>query len=189
MSDPRDDLDELLAPPPGEPSPGLRAEVLRRTERHLARVRWVRRGWRAACAAGLLLAGVAVGWVVRPERERVVEVAGEARTVVVPVLVPLPAAPQTTPSVPHDEPPLTASQAELRAEQADDPAEAGRLYQAAGNAFLASGDYPNATRCYRLFLARAGDSGLSPVPGDTWLLTSLKNDAFREKIHDAPGSD
>jgi hypothetical protein len=69
----------------------------------------------------------------------------------------------------------------LQAEQADDRAEAAKLYRVAGDTFLGEQDYANATRCYRLFLTRAGDDGLSPERGDSWLLTSLKNAAFQEK--------
>ena len=76
--------------------------------------------------------------------------------------------------------------AELQAEQMDDPAEAAKLYRAAGDRFLDREDYRNATRCYRLFLARAGDNGLSPEKGDSWLLTSLKNAAYKEKTHAPP---
>ena len=81
--------------------------------------------------------------------------------------------------------PPSASEMELRAEQMDDRAEAARLYRTAGDSFLRDEDYTNATRCYRVFLARAGDDGLSPEQGDSWLLTSLKNAAFQEKV-DAP---
>ena len=77
---------------------------------------------------------------------------------------------------------VTAPQAEVKAELADDPADAARLYRLAGDKYLNDRqDYRNAARCYRLFLARAGDNGLSPDPADTWLLTSLKNAAFKEK--------
>ena len=58
-----------------------------------------------------------------------------------------------------------------------------RLYRLAGDKYLIDRqDYRNAARCYRLFLARAGDPGLAPDPGDTWLLTSLKNAAYKEKV-------
>jgi hypothetical protein len=71
----------------------------------------------------------------------------------------------------------------LRAEQTDDRTEAAKLYRTAGDTFLRNEDYTNATRCYRLFLIHAGDSGLSPESNDTWLLTSLKNAAFKEKTN------
>jgi hypothetical protein len=80
--------------------------------------------------------------------------------------------------------PPTAAAAELRAELADDPTEAARLYRMAGDKYLGDrADYANATRCYRLYLIRAGDAGLTPEPTDTWLLTSLKNSAFKEKLN------
>ena len=62
------------------------------------------------------------------------------------------------------------------------------MYRIGGDAYLDAQDYSNAARCYRLFLARAGDTALSPATGDTWLLTSLKNAAFKEKL-DAPKTD
>ena len=66
----------------------------------------------------------------------------------------------------------------------DDVPTAAKLYRQAGDAFLtAEQDYANAARCYRLFLARGGDNALSPEPSDSWLLTSLKNAAFKEKVH------
>jgi hypothetical protein len=83
--------------------------------------------------------------------------------VTIPVIVPVEDfAERKTPGSPIL-PPMTASRAELLAEQADDPAETAR--------------------CYQLFLVHAGESGLSPKAGDTWLLTSLKNAAFKEKFH------
>jgi hypothetical protein len=69
----------------------------------------------------------------------------------------------------------------LQAEQQDDPGVAARIYRQAGDAFLRDQDYPNATRCYRLYLARAGDGALDLDSADSWLLVSLKNAAFREK--------
>ncbi|HJZ59480.1 MAG TPA: hypothetical protein VKE74_31340, partial [Gemmataceae bacterium] len=116
------------------------------------------------------------------------EVAPEVVTVVVPVPVPVPA-PEPSGRVAATPDPPTAAAAELRAEQADDPNEAARLYRLAGDRYLNDlNDYTNAARCYRLFLARAGDAGLTPEPGDTWLLTSLKNAAFKEK-RNAPKTD
>jgi hypothetical protein len=180
------DTDDLLTPQPGGPSPALREDLLRRTERVLRRAVWLGRAWKAAAVALVFILGGAAGWFARPERERVVEVTGETRVVVVPVILPLPASGSAAPASPQQ--PLSASEAELRAEQADDRAEAAKLYRVAGDAFLRDQDYPNATRCYRLFLVRAGDGGLSPEPDDSWLLTSLKNAAFKEKI-DVPKID
>jgi hypothetical protein len=185
MTDPNDDLDELLAPRPAAPNPALRDAILLRTERALARARWLSRVAKLAAVAAVLAVGVGVGWVLKPERERVVEVAGADR--VVPVFFPvfLSVEVGSTPPPVSPEVPLSATAAELQAEQADDPAEAAKLYRAAGDRFLVEEDYRNATRCYRLFLARAGDDGLSPEKGDSWLLTSLKNAAYKEKT-DAP---
>ncbi|MDB5306572.1 MAG: hypothetical protein JWO38_774 [Gemmataceae bacterium] len=186
--DPPDDLDALLTPPPGAvPSADLRDAIFRQTGRALARAQLVRRVVGVGSVAAVFAAGGLAGWVGKPERVRVELVAAPAEVVVVPVVVPVPAAPPTTPApsppeMPPRVEPMSASTAELRAEQLDDPAEAARLYRLAGDKYLNDGqDYRNAARCYRLFLTRTGDPGLSPEPGDTWLLTSLKNAAFKEK--------
>jgi hypothetical protein len=185
MTDPNDDLADVLGLQPAGPSPGLRETLLSRTERRLVRDRWLRRGAKVATVAVLFLVGGAVGWFVRspvantpgpPVREVVVA------PVFIPVPVPTPGV--YTPGSPEaiaTAPPLSASEAELRAEQADRPAEVARLYRAAGDSFLRQQDYANATRCYRLYLLRAGDSGLTLEADDSWLLVSLKNAAFKEK--------
>jgi hypothetical protein len=186
MTDPADDLSEVLAPQPGASSPALRDALLRATERRLVRGRWARRLTRVAAVAAVFFVGGAAGWLARPERQRVVEVAGETRTVAVPVPVPV-LVPQPgvdtlgSPGTPGTL--LAAGEAELRAEQANEPAEAAKLYRAAGDAFLRDQDYTNATRCYHLYLARGGDSALSVNRDDSWLLTSLKNAAFKEKTN------
>ena len=182
-----DELADVLAPRPGTPSPEFRAELLRRTERHLARVRWVRRGAKAVAVAAVFLAG----WFARSSSVPPPLPASVPDPVVVPVVVlvpvPTPAPVADAPGSPEQAPGSPAA-AELLAEQADDRAEAARLYRVAGDAFLGRQDYPNAARCYRLFLARSGDTGLSLEPADSWLLTSLKNAAFKEKT-DAPKTD
>jgi hypothetical protein len=178
MTDPPDDLADLLAPQPAGPSRALRDAVLLQTERRLARDRWVRRGTRAVVVAGVFAAGSLAGWFARPERERVIEVTGEIHSVIVPVPVPVP---DRFPSVP-EHPPLSASAAELQAEQQDNPNAAATLYRQAGDAFLRERDYSNATRCYRLYLARGGDAALSLDSNDSWLLVSLKNAAYKEKV-------
>jgi hypothetical protein len=77
--------------------------------------------------------------------------------------------------------PLTARALELDAEQADGP-RAAALYRRAGDAYLSGeSDHVNATRCYRLFLARGGAP--APEPGDSWLLTALKNTTPQEKTN------
>jgi len=182
MTDPADELSEVLAPQPGGPSPELRDALLRATERQLWRDRFARRLTRAAAVAAVFLAGGAAGWLARPERQRVVEVAGETRTVVVPVPVPVPV-PQPGVNTGPAGTLLAAGEAELRAEQANEPAEAAKFYRAAGDAFLRDQDYLNATRCYHLYLARGGDAALLPNRDDSWLLTSLKNAAFKERTH------
>ena len=176
-NEPPDDLGELLAPRVGPPNPALRAAILRRTERRLAWVRWARRVTTVAVLAAVFAAGGAAGWFARPPAEPVP--APEVQVIPVPVAVPV-LVPET--SAPPAEAFVSAGDAELRAEQADG-VEAANLYRTAGDLFLRTDDYPNAARCYRLFLTRAGDSGLSPDPADTWLLTSLKNAAYKETVH------
>lgn len=180
MSDSHDDLDEVLAPQPGQPSRVLRETLLRATERQLTRDRWLRRGTRVAAVAGVFFLGGLAGWLIRPERQRDIEVAGDV--VAVPVVVPIIVKPDV-PATGSAGTQLAASQAELLAEQTDDRAEAARLYRQAGDAFLRDQDYANATRCYRLFLARGGDTSLALAADDSWLLVSLKNAAFKEKAH------
>src|SRR5437899_2372763 len=129
MTDPADDLSDVLAPQPGAPSPALRDALLRATERRLARDRWARRLGRAAAVAAVFLAGGAAGWLWRtPVAHEGPRAAGDGEpapapeVVVVPVPVPVlqppvadaPGSPGTL---------LAASEVELRAEQADDPAE------------------------------------------------------------------
>jgi hypothetical protein len=179
MSDTHDDLEDLLRPRPGTPDPALRDALLLRTQRVLVRARWLHRAANVAAVAALLVVGIGVGLVLRPDR--VVEVAGAERAV--PVFVPFFLSVEVDGSRPPVSPelPPSATVAELQAEQADDQAEAAKLYRAAGDRFLRDEDYRNATRCYRLFLTRSGDDGLSLEPGDSWLLTSLKNAAFKEK--------
>jgi hypothetical protein len=179
MTDPNDDLADVLGPPPAGPSPGLRETLLRRTERRLTRDRWLRRGAKIATVAAVFLAGGAVGWLVRPSPAPV----PMPEVGVLPVIVPVPTPGVYTPgspAAPAAAPALPASEAELRAEQADG-AEAAKLYRLAGDAFLRTEDYANATRCYRLFLKRAGEAGLALEADDSWLLVSLKNAAFQEK--------
>ena len=178
MSEPSDDLADLLVPQLTATSTAFRELVLLRTERRLARARWVRRGVRVATLAGVLVVGGLAGWLARPERPG--ERPGSVQTVFVPVAIPVPLN-ELSSSVAHS-PPLTASAVELRAEQQDDPIAAATLYRQAGDAFLREQDYSNATRCYRLYLACAGDPALSLDTNDSWLLVSLKNAAFREKI-------
>ena len=183
MADEPDDLDDLLAPPQSADTPGVRDAIFRRTQRRLARRRWSRRVGKAAAVAAVFAAGIGVGvWTAPVERETVLVPAPQVEVVFVPVLVPVlgtSAEPPPAPAVA-----LTAARLELDAEQADDTGRAAALYREAGDRYLTGEqDYANAARCYRLFLARAGDSALVPEAVDSWLLTSLKNAAFKEKVH------
>ena len=181
MPDEPDELDELLAPPPASETPGLRDTLLQRTQRRLAFGRWARRAGKLAAVAAVFAAGIGVGvWLAPRERETVLvpTPVPQVEVVLVPVLVPVSgtSAEQSAP-----DPTRSASALELDAEQADG-ARAAVLYRQAGDAYLtAEEDYANAARCYRLFLTRGGDNALSPEPSDSWLLTSLKNAAFKEK--------
>lgn len=184
MTDPRDDLDDLLGPPAAGDTPGLREAVLRRTQARLTRVRWARRGAKLAGVAAVFALGVGCGVWGSSGRERVVTVTVcEVKTVAVPVAVAVPVEVPSASPAPAPVPALTAARLELDAEQADGPA-AAALYRRAGDAYLArEQDYTNAARCYKLFLARAGDAALAPESVDSWLLTSLKNAVFKEKTH------
>jgi hypothetical protein len=185
MADEPDDLDELLTPPQVTDTPGLRAAILRRTQRRLAVRRWVRRAGKAVVVATVFAAGVgAGGWRTARERETVFVPVAQVEVVTVPVPVLVPLLGTSTEPAPPAAVARTAKALELSAEQADDALAAAKFYRQAGDAYLtAEEDYANAARCYRLFLTRGGDSVLVPEPGDSWLLTSLKNAAFKEKIH------
>jgi hypothetical protein len=177
-----DELDDLLSPRVPSTAGEAREAIFRRTERTLARGRLLRQTAKVAAIAVVFVAGGVGGWFAKPEQVRIVEFAVASPVeIIVPVPVPIPSANRIDP--PPSEPP-SSSQAELLAEQSDDPTEAARLYRLAGDRYLNDfQDYRNASRCYRLFLIHAGDSGLSPQRDDTWLLTSLKNAAYREKFH------
>jgi hypothetical protein len=181
------DLSELLAPPPAVETPGLRDAIFRQTQRRLALNRWTQRVVKLAAIVAIFAIGVALGvWSTPRERETVLVATPVPQVEVVtvpvpfPVFVPTDATAGQTPQVAK----RTAKELELDAEQADDVLVAAKLYQQAGDEYLNSEqDYANAARCYRLFIARSGDTALSLDPGDSWLLTSLKNEAFKEKIH------
>ena len=178
MTDPRDDLDDLLSPRSGAARAELRDTLLRQTERRLTHDRWVRRGTRAALVAGVFAIGGLLGWVARPSPVPEPMPVPVPEIVAIPVIVPVLQSPVAdAPSSPY----LSATEVELRAEIADDRNAAAALYRQAGDAFLRDQNYTNATRCYRLFLQRGGDTALSLDTSDSWLLVSLKNAAFKEK--------
>jgi hypothetical protein len=185
-----DDLSELLAPPQAADTPGLRDGILRRTQRRLVFRKWTRRAGKAAALAAVFATGLGIGlWRTPPAERETVFVPTpvervEVVTLPVPVLVPVGNASGSADPTPPVVEALTAKALELNAEQADDAPTAAKLYRQAGDAYLnAEQDYANATRCYRLFLARGGDAALTPERDDSWLLTSLKNAAFKEKVH------
>jgi hypothetical protein len=186
MAEPHDELDDLLAPLQRADTPGLREAILARTQRRLAAGRWARRAGKLAGIAAVFAAGIGVGfWRAPRERETVLVPTTVQQTEVVTVPVPLLIPIAGGPTEPKSSGELrSAKRLELDAELADDAPSAAELYRRAGDAYLtAEEDYANAARCYRLFLARGGDAALSPEPGDSWLLTSLKNAAFKEKVH------
>src|SRR5262249_40366840 len=183
MSDPNDDLEELLSPPATSDTPGLRDAILRGTERRLVVGKWVKRAGKLAAVAAVFALGISVGVWRTVEREKPVPVPQvEVVTVLVPVAVPVVIDTPNQPAAPAET--LSAARLELNAEQADDALSAANFYKQAGDRYLTGEqDYANAARCYRMFLARGGDNALSPEPGDSWLLTSLKNAAFKEKFN------
>jgi hypothetical protein len=196
MSEETDDLDEFLtlAPRPASEPSRQRAEILESTlrtlwVRSLVR-RLVRYGATLAGVAAVFVAGVGIGLRQAPPIRETVFVAtpappAEIVTVTIPFVVPLPGGSGIPEQAPK--PAQTARALELDAEQADDAAMAAALYRRAGDAYLTSEqDYVNAARCYRLFLTRGGTSALVPDAGDSWLLTSLKNSAFKETVHATP---
>ena len=179
-----DDLSEILAPRPGQSPSALREKLLRQTEARVVRQRWLRRSTRVAAVAAVFLLGGLTGWLVRPEPVSVPGPSSEPEIVFVPVPVVVPAsmpAENGSSGPPEIARQRSASETEMQAEQEDDLTAAARLYKLAGDAFLREENYSNATRCYRLYLVRAGDAALSLNPDDSWLLTSLKNAAFQEK--------
>ena len=186
MTDEPDDLDAILAPSSASLSPGLHDAILVRIEREFARRRTLSRLAKAGTLAAVLGLGFLIGQGTRSRPVDPVPADLKLQTTVVPVLilVPVPAEQSSSPPLPTRSEPDTASQAELLAEQSDDRAEAGRLYRLAGDQFLNDlQDYRNAARCYRLYLDRAGEGALTPSATDTWLLTSLKNSLFKEKLN------
>lgn len=185
MTDP-DDLEPLLAPKlVPAPRPGFDAALFARTERTLARGRRVRRATRVVAAATVFAAG---WWAGQGQREPVPAETLVLRfrpveVVAVPVVVPVPVpASEPGPAASATPEPATAAAAELLAEQADDPIRAADLYRLAGDKYLLDAqDFRNARRCYRLFLTRAGDPGLSPAAADSWLLAELKVSLLKER--------
>jgi hypothetical protein len=171
-----DDLDELLWPKPTGDDAATREAVLRRTARVIRFRPWVRRARLLTAAAVLVAGGAAAGWLAKPTPGPVTEY------VVVSVGVVLPPA-DPTPPPPAEY--VTAEQIELQAEQAADRTTAAALYRQAGDRYLADrNDSPQAARCYRLFLLRAGPDALAVTADDSWLLIALKQDqkeASRDK--------
>jgi hypothetical protein len=162
----------------------LHDKVLLQTRFYLVRRKWVRRGVQAGAAAAVFLFGGSAGWLLRSTDQPGPWPPVTAQLVVVPVAISVPVlTPSDSPDPVQAVGTLSSNEAELEAEQQDDPASAAKYYKAAGDAFLRDQDYPNATRCYRLYLTRAGATALSITPDDSWLLVSLKNAAFQEKSH------
>jgi hypothetical protein len=182
MIEPNDDLGDILAPQPGRPLTDLREKLLRQTEARLIRQRLARRYVRSGLVAAVFILGASTGWLLRPLLLPELKDIPQPEIVLVPVFVPVPTTPEGestgTKEITQQ---LSGSQRELQAEQEDDPLAAAKLYRVAGDAYLRDENYSNATRCYRLYLVRAGDAALSIGPDDSWLLTSLKNAAFQEK--------
>jgi len=184
MIDSNDDLSEMLAPKPRRPSTELRDRLLRQTEALLIRQRWVRASGRIGLIAAVFALGALSGWLARPVPPSDHGNLPQPEIVVVPVVVPVTVPVEADSTGSRDVArQRSGSQTELLAEQEDDPKSAAKFYKLAGDAFLSEQDYPNASRCYRLYLVRAGDTALSLAADDSWLLTSIKNAAFQEKSH------
>ena len=165
-----DDLDALLGPKPAGDDAAVREAVLRRTGRIIRRRPWLRRAKLLTAAAGLVAVGGVAGWLAKPTPTP----GPVTEYVAVPVPVVLPPA-ETAPLMSAEY--VTAEQTELQAEQAADRATAAALYREAGDRFLADrNDSPQAARCYRLFLMRAGPDALNVSADDSWLLIALKQD-------------
>lgn len=184
VHDEADDLAELLRPQAASSPAPLREQLLQRTTARLERASWMRWSSRTAAVAAIFALGGATGWLARPTPPPPPQSSSEPEVVFVPVpvVIPLPV-PAENGSAGEREiaRELSGPQWELQAEQEDDPKTAASLYKLAGDGFLREEDYANASRCYRMFLIRAGDAALSLKPDDTWLLTSLKNAALQEK--------
>jgi hypothetical protein len=184
MIEPNDDLGDILTPQPGRPLTDLREKLLRQTEARLVHQRWARRYLRSGVVAAVFVLGASTGWLVRPVLLPGLKDIPQPEIVFVPVVVPVPVivAPESESTGTKEiSKQLVGSQTELQAEQEDDPTAAAKLYKTAGDLYLRDENYSNATRCYRLYIVRAGDAALSIGPDDSWLLTSLKNAAFQEK--------
>lgn len=175
MTEP-DDLESILSSPAATDSHALRDAIRVQTERVLWRRRVLRTTVKLGAVVAVFSLGVGAGVWTRSEAPMPVP---EREVIVVPLLIPLPG--NEASASPEES--IPAPRLELQAEQIEDRAEAAKLYRVAGDRYLADEDYRNAARCYRLFLARAGEPALQPDSKDTWLLTSLKNAAFQEKSH------
>ena len=163
MSEPADDLAEVLAPVPASAPDAVRREAtLRATMGALRRGRWLRRGLAGMSAVAVFGAGGVVGWLAKPTPPPVLVVSPE----------PTPAPPPATQTAPPE--PLTAERLELLAELTDDPSEAARLYREAGDRFLTDRDYENAARCYRRHLTAADADGRKLSASDSWMLQTMK---------------
>jgi hypothetical protein len=178
-----DDLDALLRPRPAPADTAVKEALFRRAAGVLA---WRRRLRRAATAAvwGLVFAaGVGVGWYVKPEPPPFTPVIPVVVTVPVPVPIPPGVSPGETGL-------LGAADLELEAEKAIDRAASARLYRQAGDKYLAElNDISSATRCYALYLAEAGRSGLGVTADDSWLLIRIKVSRTAQEKGDDPKSD
>ena len=171
MTEPDDDLAELLRPRPASTDQELlKAKILHNTIRQLrAAQRW-RTARRVVGIAAVFSAGLAFGWFVKPTETIVVQSQLETLVVPVPVLV----LPFQEESVPTPVVTDTAQQLELKAEIATDSKESAMFYRRAGDRYLKDADYGQAARCYKLHLNTAGADGQAVAVEDEWLLMSMK---------------
>ena len=169
MTEPDDDLAELLCPKPASTNQELlKATILRDTTRRLQtaqRWRFVRR---VVGVLAVFAGGVLCGWFMKPIETITVLVPTQPDALVLPAL-PLPE--ESVPTPPRE----TAQQLEIKAELADDRAESANFYRMAGDRYLKDfADYGQAARCYKLHLNAVGPAGRDVSIEDEWLLMSMK---------------
>lgn len=172
MSDPRDPLDDLLAPEPILAPTDLRERLRAQTAQHIRRRRRTRRLTRTAAGVGLLVVALGLLWVWFAVRSAWV-VPPQTRRQEPP---PAPPAPRT-PTVPL--PPALA----LEWQAFDStPEQRPVRYLEAGNEYVTrDDDYEAALRCYRKAFDAGGAAALEINSDDNWLVMAIKLDRRKER--------
>ncbi len=181
MTEPDDDLAELLRPKPASTNQELlKATIIRDTTRRLQTAHRWRLVRRVVGVVAVFGGGIALGWFAKPTETILLQLEREPLVVPVPVLVlPVPEESVPTPVVTE-----SAQQLELNAEMATDRKESATFYRRAGDRYLKDADYGQAARCYRLHLNTAGAEGRAVAVEDEWLLMSMKI-AQKQEIRNA----